>query len=124
MSKPAEYATRVTTPGPEEPDSPERTAIPIDPQTGKPYFTVRKEGWGTGWEAGTKRVFDHNLPAGILVKPGTFRMEIPPTAADDLLTVVDDGASKLVRADTGEHVGFIDYETGQCTPLPGIEPWW
>lgn len=117
MNKPAEYATRVTTPGSEEPDPPARTATPIDPQTGKPYFTVPEEGWGTGWSTGPKRVFDHNLPDGMLIKPGTFREE-------GLFTTVDDGTGKLVRTDTGEHVGFIDYETGQCAPLPGIEPWW
>ena len=25
--------------------------VPINPQTGTPYFTICKEGWGTGWTA-------------------------------------------------------------------------
>ncbi|MFO7073861.1 hypothetical protein P3E18_26850, partial [Pseudomonas aeruginosa] len=25
---------------------------PINPETNTPYFTIRKEGWGSGWAAG------------------------------------------------------------------------
>lgn len=28
--------------------------VPVDPRSGKPYFAVRGEGWGTGWSAGVK----------------------------------------------------------------------
>ena len=27
--------------------------VPINPQTGAPYFTISQDGWGTGWAAGS-----------------------------------------------------------------------
>jgi len=27
--------------------------VPINPQTGTPYFSICREGWGTGWTAGS-----------------------------------------------------------------------
>ena len=38
--------------------------VPINPQTGTPYFTIRKEGWGTGWAAANAVRFNTDSALG------------------------------------------------------------
>ncbi|KSW22763.1 MULTISPECIES: hypothetical protein [unclassified Pseudomonas] len=33
--------------------TPAAGCVPINPQTGTPYFTISQDGWGTGWAAGS-----------------------------------------------------------------------
>lgn len=63
-------------------------AAPINPATGTPYFTIRKEGWGTGWAAGNAVRFNTDAclgPAWVVrtvlagkgtVKDDNFRLQV------------------------------------------------
>ena len=37
---------------------------PINSLTGQPYFTIRREGWGTGWAAGNAVRFNTDSALG------------------------------------------------------------
>ncbi|WP_416311172.1 hypothetical protein [Pseudomonas sp. W03] len=39
---------------------------PVNPETGTPYFTIRKEGWGVGWAAGNAVRFNTDSALGPL----------------------------------------------------------
>lgn len=47
-------------------------SIPIDPDTGNPYFTISRDGWGTGWSAGPTRVIpgpiEFSFPARRIIR--------------------------------------------------------
>lgn len=63
-------------------------AAPINPATGTPYFTIRKEGWGTGWASGNAVRFNTDAclgPAWVVrtvlagkgsVKDDNFRLQV------------------------------------------------
>tara|TARA_Y100001968_G_scaffold110725_1_gene100238 strand:+ start:15617 stop:17188 length:1572 start_codon:yes stop_codon:yes gene_type:complete len=64
---------------------------PINPATGTPYFTIRKEGWGTGWAAGNAVRFNTDACLG--------PMWVVRTVLSGQGTVEDDQFNLQVRGD-------------------------
>ena len=63
----------------------------INPNTGTPYFTMRKEGWGSGWAAGNLMRLN---TVGAMHPIGVVR-----TVQQGDATLVDDKFSILVLGD-------------------------
>ena len=64
---------------------------PVNPATGKPYFTIPAIGWGTGWSVGNALRF--NTTGAI------FPVWIVRTVQQGLETVTNDSFTLLIRGD-------------------------
>lgn len=64
---------------------------PINPATGSPYFTIRREGWGTGWAAGNAVRFNTDACLG--------PMWVVRTVLSGQGTVEDDRLRLQIRGD-------------------------
>jgi len=64
---------------------------PVNPATGAPYFTIRKEGWGSGWAAGNAVRFNTDACLG--------PMWVVRTVLSGQGTVEDDSLRLQVRGD-------------------------
>ncbi|KAB1852299.1 hypothetical protein F4W09_14970 [Acinetobacter tandoii] len=69
---------------------------PINPVTGSPYFTIKKEGWGTGWVSGNVLRFN--------TKAATFPVWCIRTVKQSEPTTISDQFQIMFRGDINRNV--------------------